>query len=137
MFKSIKSFVRSKQVIIKDNACMIDMIAKEAVIKNVAKLKKAKVKTMPYASTMFNTLTGESRGHAGMVFYYKNDTWHYDNSTGSTRVLKGEHSKDLLGVVKKSFSLHPHIEIEKVMPLSLASYFPEDAKECPKKFLNI
>ena len=122
---------------IKDNACMIDMIAKEAVLKNVAKLKKAKVKTMPYVSTMFNALTGETRGHAGMIFHYRNDTWHYDNSTGSTRILYNEHSKDYLKVVKKAFSLYPSIKIQSVLPLSMAVNFPEDAKPCPKKFLNI
>ena len=123
--------------LIQDNACMIDMISKEAVIRNVAKLKKAKVKTIPYVSTMFNTLTGEHKAHAGMVFFYKNDTWHYDNSIGSTRVIRNTHSKDLLSIVNKSFSRYPHIKIEKVLPLSLAEFFPEDNKPCPKQFLNI
>ena len=115
---------------------MIDMIAKEAIIKNVAKLKKAKVKTMPYASTLVNTISGEIRGHAGMIFHYKNDTWHYDPSSGSRRIYRDKHSKDYLEIVNRAYSDQPQIWVKCVFPLVIADFFRDEGKSCPAKFFN-
>lgn len=41
-----------------DKSCMIDVISKEAIIRNRAKLQKAEVETIPYATTYVDTTTG-------------------------------------------------------------------------------
>ena len=124
--------------IVKDNACMIDAIAREATIKSRAKLNKANVKSVVFSSTHYNTRTGTYHGHAHLIYYYKGHTWHYDNSTGSTKVYAGRYVKDILKVVKRAYSyLAPHIIIQKVVPLNLITHFERYAKPLPKKYLNV
>jgi hypothetical protein len=124
--------------IIRDNACMIDVIAKEAVIKNRAKLEKAGVKTIPYCSTSYNTETNETRAHAHLLFYYKGDTWHYDNSTGSTKVYVKRYVDDILKVTKRMYKQYfPSVVVQHVSPLKLMTNFSRYAKPLPKKYINV
>lgn len=116
---------------------MIDAIAKEAIIKNHAKLKKAQVRSFIFTSTDYDTKLSITRGHAHLIFYYKGDTWHYDNGSGSTKVYAGKYVKNILSVVKRVYSLHcPHIKVQKVVPLNLMTNFDRYAKPLPKKYIN-
>ena len=117
--------------------CFIDTISKEAILKNYAKLKKAKIKTIPYGSTITNTLTGEPLGHAEMIFHYNNQTWHYTNWKGSTRVYKNKASDNILEITNKIYStFFPNWKVEKVVPLDIISFFIEDSEPLPKQFIN-
>lgn len=120
--------------IIKDNACVIDMISKEAIIKNHAKLKKAHVKTIPYAIDMI--CDGERRGHACMLFHYKGDTWHYDNSFGSVRVYQKKYVKDVFKVAQRVYSTHKNIKVLRAFPMEFVTHFPDQEKELPKKYIK-
>lgn len=121
-----------------DKSCMIDVIAREAVIHNRAKLQKAEVETIPYATTYVDTTTGARIGHAEMIYFYNDDTWHYSSSTGSTRVYKDKLSEDILEITKKIYKLHfPNLKIEKVVPMDMATFFPEeDSFNLPAKYFN-
>jgi len=119
-----------------DNSCLIDVISKEAIIKNRAKLKKVKVETVPYVVSMTNSLSGIPSAHACMLFYYKGDTWHYDNSTGSTRAFRNKKVKNVLTVAKKVFSLQPWLKIDRAYPLEYMDNFPEEARILPNKYIN-
>ncbi len=103
--------------------CLIDVIAKEAV------LIKANIKTLPYALTIFDTLTGKTFGHACLLFQYKNDTWNYDSLYGSVKVFPNELTNNIGRVAEKTFSLIPNYEIKKVLPIAMCTMFPEDTKE--------
>jgi hypothetical protein len=121
-----------------DKSCLIDVISKEAIVRNKAKLNKASVKTFPYATTYVNTLTGERTGHAEMLYYYNNDTWHYSSSTGSTRIFKNKISKDILNITVKVYERFlPSYTVEKVVPLDIVSFFEDDTQPLPKKYINI
>ena len=117
---------------------MIDVIAKEAVIRNRAKLQKAEVETIPYATTYVNVVTGERVGHAEMIYFYNDDTWHYSSSTGSTRVYKDKLSDDILGITNKIYKLHfPSFKVEKVVPMDIATFFPdEETFELEDRYIN-
>ena len=122
--------------IIKDNACMIDMIAKEAALRQMAKLKKAKVKTFPYVSTARDNRSGETRGHCGLIFHYKGDTYNYENGTGTTRIYRKEKSVKYVEIVKKAYRLQPHLTVLSAMPLDMAVQFPEESQPLPPQYVN-
>lgn len=112
---------------IDDKSCMIDVISKEAILRNRAKLQKAEVETIPYATTYFDTTTGTRVGHAEMIYFYNDDTWHYSSSTGSTRIYKNKLSEDILEITNKIYKLHfPNFKVEKVVPMDIVTFFPED-----------
>jgi hypothetical protein len=117
-----------------NNDCFIDVISKEAIIKNLQKLKKAKIKTIPYATTLLNTLTGETIGHAEMVFHYNGDTWHYSNHQGSIKVYPKNLSEDILSVSEKVYSLTPHMKVLKVIPMDLVANFPEHSQPLSEQY---
>jgi len=117
-----------------NNDCLIDVISKEAIIKNQQKLKKAKVKTIPFATTLLNTLTGETTGHAEMVFHYNEDTWHYSNHQGSIKIYPKKLSEDILTISEKAYSLTPHMKVLKVIPIDLVANFPEHTQPLPKQY---
>ena len=119
------------------NSCLVDMIAHEHVLKNHKKLKRAKIKTIPYSTTFQNTLTGETWSHAEMVFYYKGDTWHYSNHSGSTKVILNRCCEDLLEITKKVYSSwQTDKRVVKVMPLDLVANFVEHSRALPDKYVN-
>lgn len=123
--------------IIKDNACLIDAIAKESIIKNHAKLKKTRVKSIVFSSTDYDTKTNSTRGHTHLIFYYQGHTWHYDNGMGTIKAYAHKYEKNILNVIKRVYSLHyPHIKVQKVVPLNLMTNFDRYAKPLPKKYIN-
>jgi hypothetical protein len=123
---------------IEDKSCMIDVISKEAVIRNRAKLQKAEVETIPYATTYYNTTTGEYVGHAEMIYFYNDDTWHYSSTTGSTRIYKDKLSEDILTITNKIYKLHfPHYRVQKVVPMDIITFFPDDnSQPLPDHYIN-
>jgi hypothetical protein len=121
--------------IIQDNSCLIDVISKEAAVKNQAKLNKAKVKTIPYVVDLFNNNTHKRTGHACLIFHYDGDTWHYDNQCGSVKVFKGKLSNDILAIAKKVYTLYPHITLRSAFPLKMSTQFEGESKTLPKKYI--
>jgi hypothetical protein len=117
-----------------NNDCFIDVISKEAIVKNLQKLKKAKIKTIPYATTLLNTLTGVATGHAEMVFHYNGDTWHYSNHQGSIKIYSKKLSEDILSISEKAYSLTPHMKVLKVVPIDLVTNFPEHSQPLLKLY---
>jgi hypothetical protein len=121
-----------------DKSCMIDVISKEAVLRNRAKLQKAEVETIPYATTYVDTVTGQRMGHAEMIYFYNDDTWHYSSSTGSTRIYKDKLSDDILGITNKIYKLHfPNLKVEKVVPMDIVTFFPDEISyNLSDKYIN-
>lgn len=114
---------------------MIDMISKEAILLNHAKLKKAKIKTIPYVSDITNKETGIRTAHACMIFHYRGDTWHYDNCYGSVKVFVGKLSNSIPSIAKKVFSLRPHLKLHRAFPLDIQSNFKAESQPLPKKYI--
>lgn len=117
-------------------ACLIDVIAMEAALKNRKKLIRANIETIPYVSTLVNTITGITTGHACLLFHYKGDTWNYDSLLGSIKVFPLELSWDLTKVAKKVFSLLPNIEVTKTISLDICTMYKEDDKKMQKILIN-
>lgn len=104
--------------------CLIDLISKEATIKNEALLRQASVDTYPYAVTLVDSLTGKEFAHCEMSFHYKNDTWHYTNWNGSVRLFKDRIVNDLEGIAKKIYTTFaPRYKVVKVTPLDVCTFF--------------
>lgn len=106
------------------NSCMIDMIAREAVVKNRAKLRGVNIETIPFCTTYVDTLTGARTAHAEMLYHYNNDTWHYTNSLGSTRIFKNKKSFDIKKVADIIYTkFFPKLKVEKVLPIADVEFF--------------
>ena len=116
--------------------CLIDVISMESALKNRKKLIRASVETVPYVSTLVNTLTGAVTGHACLLFHYKGDTWNYDSLLGSVKVFPMELIWDLTTVAKKVFSLLPNTEVARTIPLEVCTMFKEDNEKMQKLIKN-
>lgn len=106
----------------RDKSCFIDVISKEAIIRNKSKLNKAKIKTFPIWTTCIHSK--KKSAHAEMFFYYKNDTWFYSNQIGSLRILKNRKGKNFKNMVKRIYSyFYPDHKVESVHQLDEITFF--------------
>ena len=115
-----------------NKSCLIDVISKEHALKNRKKLLRANIETLPYGVMLTNKITGETFGHACLLFHYKGDTWHYDSLSGSTKVFPMELTWDISKAAKKAFSLLS-LEVIKTVPLDICTMFEDDDKNMLEK----
>jgi len=106
----------------KDKSCFIDVISKEAILRNKSKLDKAKINTFPIITTTLNKKKKTS--HAEMFFYYKGDTWFYSNQIGSIRVLRKRKGRNIKNMVKRIYSFfYPEHEVLSVHHMDYVEFF--------------